>query len=128
MEGKVADVSVLAAMLFGEPRRDEAASLLRESDLYEPLLVAYELASITRKKMLRYPDERARLLEALRVGLSMEMTWVAVDHQQVVGLALETGLTTYDASYLQLSRRLGVPLVTFDQELQRAIQPDSAKQ
>ena len=30
---------------------------------------------------------------------------------------LETGLTTYDASYLYLARSLGVPLLTFDGRL-----------
>ena len=30
---------------------------------------------------------------------------------------LETGLTTYDASYLYLARTPGIPLVTFDERL-----------
>ena len=38
----------------------------------------------------------------------------------IVQLALETGLSTYDASYLWLARRLGAPLVTFDERLRRA--------
>jgi len=29
-------------------------------------------------------------------------------------LAVETGLTAYDASYLQLAKGLGAPVVTFD--------------
>jgi predicted nucleic acid-binding protein len=45
---------------------------------------------------------------------------MAVDHDQTAGLALETGLTAYDASYLWLARRLGAELVTLDKALDAA--------
>lgn len=35
-------------------------------------------------------------------------------------LAREHGLTAYDASYLELAQRLGMPLATLDQDLVRA--------
>lgn len=56
MPGKVADASVLGAVVFGEPRAAEARSLLAGADLYEPVLLAYELASIARKKIGIYPE------------------------------------------------------------------------
>jgi predicted nucleic acid-binding protein len=45
---------------------------------------------------------------------------VEVDYSAVVNLADETGLTTYDASYLWLARRLKGELITLDGKLQRA--------
>ncbi len=117
MPGKVADASLLGAMVFGEPRATEARSLLRDADLYEPALLAYELASIARKKIGIYPDQKEALLQALEESLNLEISWVDVFQPAVVALALETGLTTYDASYLYLAKILGVPLVTFDQRL-----------
>ena len=42
-----------------------------------------------------------------------------VDQVEVLEIALDTGLSTYDASYLWLSRRLSIPLVTLDQRLAR---------
>jgi hypothetical protein len=41
MPVKVVDASVLAALAFGEPRADEAASLLSGADLYAPDLLPY---------------------------------------------------------------------------------------
>ena len=38
----------------------------------------------------------------------------------VVELALETGLTAYDASYLWLARQFGADLVTLDKALDKA--------
>ena len=118
MPGRVADASIIGSVVFGEPRAGEALELLGAADLYEPTLLAYELASVARKKVLRYPDQRETLLQALEMSLAMEIGWVEINHLDVVSLALETGLTTYDASYLYLARNLGIPLVTFDSQLQ----------
>ena len=121
MPARVVDVSVLGALLFGEPRAEEAFSLLQGADLYAPTLLDYELTSIARKKVLRYPEQRAGLFKALRVGLAFNLQRVEVDHEAVLRLALETGLTSYDASYLSLARSLGVPLRTFDEQLRAAL-------
>lgn len=118
----VVDASVLGALLFGEPRAEEAFSSLRGAELYAPTLLDYELASICRKKALRYPNQREGLVEALRLGLSLDLHRVEVDHLASLNLALEAGLTTYDASYLHLASALGVPLATFDERLQKALQ------
>ena len=42
---------------------------------------------------------------------------LAVDHDAVLALAVTTGLTVYDASYLWLARTLDAELVTLDQKL-----------
>jgi len=117
----VVDASVLGALLFGEPRAQEALSLLGGSDLYAPTLLDYELTGLARKKALRYPEQREAIFEGLRLGLALDLHRVEVDHEAVLRLALETGLTTYDASYLHLARSLGIPLVTFDERLKAAL-------
>ena len=117
MPGKVVDASVLGAVVFGEPRANEARLLIAGADLYEPVLLAYELASIARKKIGLYPDQKDVILLALEESLGMAIHWVDLVHPTVVDLALETGLTTYDASYLYSARFLGMPLVTFDRKL-----------
>ena len=45
---------------------------------------------------------------------------VAVDHDGALKLAVTTGLTAYDASYLWLARKLGAELVTLDKQLAKA--------
>jgi len=96
-------------------------ALLKGAELYAPPLLAYELTSVARKKVLRYPQLREKISKALEIGLSLNINWTEADHAAVLQLALDTGLTTYDASYLYLARSLGVPLLTFDERL--AAQP-----
>ena len=117
MPAKVADASLLAAVAFGEPEAADAVVLIGDADLYEPILLRYEMASIARKKAASYPNQRAGLLRGLEAILNLDIKWVEPDHLEVVGLALEYGLSTYDASYLNLARTLALPLVTYDRKM-----------
>jgi predicted nucleic acid-binding protein len=61
-----------------------------------------------------------RLLEALPIAVDAETPSVAFN--KVLGLARGHGLTAYDAAYLELAIRLGLPLATLDDALKRAAQ------
>ena len=121
MAASVADASVLAALLFDEPRRAEAEGLLTGADLFEPTLLPYELASVARKKIRLDPDQEGPVLRALELLAEVPFRWVVVDQSEAVQLAVRTGLTTYDAAYLWAARSVGAQLVTFDARLQAAI-------
>ena len=71
-------------------------------------------------KCRRHPERRQALVAGLRLRGRLGVEEIAVDHDGVVELALETGLTAYDASYLWLARQLGAELVTLDKALDRA--------
>jgi predicted nucleic acid-binding protein len=120
MPALVADASVLAAIAFGESAAQRARAELQGARLYEPSLLPYELASIARGKIRRDPDQRQLIMRALVIVLSIEMELIEVEQVAVVRLALASGLTTCDATYLHLARSLGVPLVTFDKQLRAA--------
>ena len=54
--------------------------------------------------------------------LSGAIYWTKVDFNKTLELALETGLTAYDASYLYLAQTLSMPIATFDRKLSSAAQ------
>ena len=120
MAAKVVDACALGALLFGEPEGAAIAGRLRLAGLLAPALLPFEVASVCLKKMRRYPDRRDALRVAFGMLEDMEVDIVDVDHGEVLGLAERTGLTTYDASYLWLARRLGAELVTLDRRLEAA--------
>ncbi len=117
---RVVDASVLAAIAFDEPRAAEAQSLLEGADLYAPTLLLYEMASVARKKFLLQPDAGEAIFQDLADALAIRAEWVPVDLVQTLAMALELGLTTYDAAYLYVARALDAPLVTFDERLAAA--------
>jgi predicted nucleic acid-binding protein len=68
----------------------------------------------------RHPDQREALLAGFRLRERLGVEEIAVDHNAVVDLALETGLTAYDASYLWLAKQLAADLITLDNQLDKA--------
>ncbi len=120
MAAKVVDASVIAAWCFREPRASEALAIVRETDLHAPLLLTYELTSIARKKAIAYPEKISLIEKALRTALALPVHWSDVDHLAVMRLALDTNLTTYDACYLYVARKVGISLATFDESLEKA--------
>lgn len=114
---KVVDASALAALLFGEPEGEDVARRLEGVRLVAPVLLGFELANVCLIKGRRHPEQRDRLLVALRMRGRLGIEEHAVDHDAALALAVGTGLTAYDASYLWLARHLQAELVTLDRQL-----------
>ena len=117
MPARVVDASALAALLFAEEGGQAVRDVLRGHALHAPALLEFELASTAWKRTRRLPH-RAPEFEIALDGLSrLPIQYRGIDRQAVLRLALETGLTPYDASYLWLARHLGIPLITLDKRL-----------
>jgi predicted nucleic acid-binding protein len=114
---KVVDASVVAALVFGEERGEEAAALLDGHRLLAPNLLPYEMASVYRKKVLTVPAKRENLRDGLLDGLRLGIELTPVSAAAVADLALEKRVTVYDAAYLWLAATLEIELLTFDADL-----------
>jgi predicted nucleic acid-binding protein len=120
MPVRVVDASALGALVFGEAKAEEIARTLGDSPMAAPALIWFEMASICLRKIKAHPAQREQILRAFMMAGKLAIEIVEVDHRGVVNLADETGLTTYDASYLWLARHLKGELITLDGKMQRA--------
>ena len=120
MAVKVIDASALAALLFGEPEAEAVVGRLGDARLVAPSLLGFELANVCLLKCRRHPEQEPALTRAFRLRDRLGVEEVAMDHEGAIELAVETGLSAYDASYLWLSRQLGAELVTLDRQLEAA--------
>ena len=124
----VADASVGVAWSVASQASDETEHLLDDVSSGRPLCVPvlwlYEVGNallvLTRRKRIK-PQEGVRARRAL-AGLNP-----VVDEQgpstalgKVCDLAAEHGLSVYDAAYLELAVRRGLPLASRDAALNRA--------
>lgn len=120
MPVKVVDASALGAVTFGEPEGEALVAMLSGSLLVAPLLLWFEFSSICLKKIRKQPNQKERLLKAFQLAQRLPIETTAVDHIQVIKLADEKNLTTYDANYLWVAQKLDGDLVTLDQKLREA--------
>ena len=78
------------------------------------LLVAERRERVSGAEALRFLE----VLGQLPIDVDATRRWLALD--RALQIARETGLTVYDASYLELAARFGVPLATLDRRMAAA--------
>jgi predicted nucleic acid-binding protein len=121
MSVRVVDASALGALVFGEPKAEKVSETLSDEPTAAPALLWFELASICLKKIKAHPSQKSLILDAFELAKNLNIEIIEVDHLAVIELAKETGLTTYDASYLWLALELRGELITLDTKIQRAM-------
>lgn len=114
----VIDCSVICALLFQEPERDEARMRMAGCELHAPELLDYEFANVALKKL--WICERSDVDDGLREYARSPIVAHPIDATGVVALAEHYGLSAYDAAYLWLAAELRSPLATFDRKLGEA--------
>lgn len=123
----VVDASVVLAWCFADESSDAADRALERLEHDEalapaiwPLEVANGLRTAERRGRLDLADgARVRdLLQALPVQVEGIVLETALG--EVLDIARRLDLTAYDAAYLALAARRGLPLATVDDRLRRA--------
>lgn len=120
----VLDASVAACWLLDdEDDADASAALERlgREDALVPQLWHVEIRNCLLVALRRQRLSDADLAERLQAlaGLPVR-TDTDLDPQSSFDLARKHGLSVYDALYLNLARRRGIPLATLDKALRRA--------
>lgn len=120
----VLDSSITLSWCFSDEATPLTKSLLKkvEEDIaYVPNLWPLELGNVlvmaAKKKRINYAQmiEFISLLNDLNIEIDNQTCNKAF--HEILSLAHSEGLTTYDAAYLELAMRLGLPLATKDKQL-----------
>lgn len=123
----VLDASVTLAWCFEDEATPTTMALLEKLSTEEavvPALWSLEIGNILlgaqRKKRISPASaaEFVNLLESLNIQIDYHMATRGL--HEILSLAAAQNLTTYDATYLELAMRLGVPLATKDIQLREA--------
>jgi predicted nucleic acid-binding protein len=127
LNGIVIDASVALAWCFPDEASDYADSLLlaiENQTVIVPSIWAVEVTNALvvgeKRKRIRPPEIR-RFVELLKSLSVVEDRQPFADNvSNVLPLAREYDLSAYDASYLDVAVRHGIPLATLDSVLQKA--------
>jgi predicted nucleic acid-binding protein len=133
----VLDNSVTMRWFFGDGKPAELAyakrvlDALKSDDAIVPVTWGLEVANVIARaeaKELATEARSAEFLELLQ-GVSIEGDPANFTHALTgtLQLARRYNLSAYDASYLELALRSGLPLATLDEDLQKAAKKAGAK-
>lgn len=120
----VIDASILAAIALAEerhPRAFAALALLKRCSATAPTLLFFELRNVLlvgeRRKRLTEAESGAFLRIVKRLPIDAD---ASCDEAQLLTVARRHRLTIYDAAYLELAVREGLPLATLGADLEKA--------
>ena len=123
----IIDASVTVAWAFPDERTtqsDELRLRVRREGVVVPHHWAVEVANallIAERRGRVTPDHAAEFADWLQlVAVEVDTSIPAVAWISVLPLARTHRLTAYDAAYLELAQRRGLPLATLDIDLARA--------
>lgn len=126
MTAYVVDASTAVKLYLAEPLAAEAAALFALTtatppvEFHVPDLFYVECANIFWKQIRKgtLTAAQATLFDAKLRGLPLTRTPTFDLTVSALPIALTYDVTAYDACYVALAQRLGIPLVTADQKLQ----------
>ena len=123
----VLDASVTIAALIEEDRSADARDILHKiigDSAVVPYLWLFEVGNVLliaqRRRSLTAAARRAHLDDLSRLPIVVDRVGAAHPWHDAMTLAEQGQITLYDAAYLELSLRLGLPLASFDAALCRA--------
>lgn len=123
----VLDASITLSWCFSDKTTSSTTKLLErlvKEKAYVPMIWTLEVGNILmgaeRKKRITYAkiSEFLSLLAHINIEIDTETTSRAF--HEIIMLAHTEHLTTYDAAYLELAIRKGIPLATQDLHLKKA--------
>ena len=133
----VLDNSVTMRWFFGDGKPQELAyagkvlDAMKQGRALVPVTWGLEVANVIAKAEAKFLVTEARsgaFLEMLE-GIDIEVDVATLAHvlSDTLQLARRYKLSAYDASYLELALRLGKPLATLDEDLQKAAKKAGVK-
>ena len=133
----VLDNSVTMRWFFGDGKPQELAyagkvlDAMKNASAIVPVTWALEVANVIARAEAKglVTGARSETFLAMLEGVDIEADAATFSHalSYTLQLARRYKLSAYDASYLELSLRLGLPLATLDEDLQKAAKKAGVK-
>jgi predicted nucleic acid-binding protein len=113
----MADANIFLAVILGEPTRQRIIEMTHGCLLAAPDVLPFEIAnalsSMTRRNILN----SKQAMSALTACGNIQCKYLKTDIPAALALACTLRCYAYDAYYLELAKRLNIPLLTMDKTM-----------
>jgi predicted nucleic acid-binding protein len=108
------DACAIMAVIVKEPERDLVIQLTKDAIILSPDMVSYEIANALTKMMKKKVIEKENMIKAFHHFKKIPINTIETDIEKALEIAWDYKIYAYDACYLEIAKRLNVPLLTFD--------------
>ena len=108
------DASVLMPILINEPEKEFIINLTKNCELLAPSVLPYEIGNaLTRLRRRQIMDDK-QIMAAYSDFMRIPLRLLEVNIENALKIACKYAIYAYDAYYLEMASRLGIPLLTLD--------------
>jgi len=108
------DACAIMAVIVKEPERDTVIKLTKSAVIVSPDMISYEISNALTKMMKKKVIDKERMINAFDYFKNITIKTIDIDFIKVLEIAWDYNIYAYDACYLEASKRLNLPLLTFD--------------
>ena len=109
------DASAIITVIADEPKSQIVINCTKNAIIVSPNVISCEVANaltrMMRKKIITTEEQMINLIKSFKL---IPIKQVEINLEKALEIAWHYKIYAYDAFYLELSKRLQLPLVTFD--------------
>jgi predicted nucleic acid-binding protein len=114
------DASAIMAVITDEPEGSVVLRLTRGKTIISPSVLPFEIANALTKMMKKKViDNKDKMLKIYQQFNRVRVKTVEVNIEKSLEIAWGYKIYAYDAFYLETAKRLNLPLLTFDGNMDR---------
>jgi predicted nucleic acid-binding protein len=114
------DASAIMAVIADEPESEIVIHYTKDAIIVSPNMVSFEIANgLTKMMKKKIIDAKEKMIHLIECFEKIPIKTVEVNLKKSLEIAWEYKIYAYDAFYLEISKRLNLPLLTFDGGMRR---------
>jgi len=111
----ILDASAIIAVIADEPESQIVINCTRNATIVSPNIISCEIANaLTRMMKKKVIISEEQMLNLIRNFNLIPIKLVDIDLEKALEIAWQNKIYAYDAFYLEVAKRLRLPLITFD--------------
>ena len=120
----IVDASLVLAFLLPDEKQSEAVKIFDQYtsgiiELVTPTLLPYEIINGLKGALLRKRITIQQTIQLTQQFLDLTIPLIETNLQEVLEISIDNKISVYDSSYLYLSRKYNLELLTLDDTLKK---------
>ena len=111
------DANILLAVILNEPEKERIVELTAEAKIVAPEMIPYEIGNALSAMMKRHRLTQEQVQITFKIFEAIPIRLEQVNIADALGLSHRFCIYAYDAYYLEVARRLHIPLLTLDRQM-----------
>jgi predicted nucleic acid-binding protein len=113
------DASALMAVILNESNKDIVIKLTKNAALLSPDVIIFEIGNALINLYKRHKITEDEALGAYKTFTAIPLRAIKTNVVNALKIACKYKIYAYDAYYLETAYRLKLPLITFDESMQK---------